>query len=113
MSHMLRTSFPKIALALLCGIVSTAGVGIATAATPQVDSAAISVKYDPTAIQTDTGARELYARLTDAAAALYPSSNPHWVPSQVQQLREQAIARAVAQIHSSKLDAIFNSSFKS
>jgi UrcA family protein len=104
---------PKMTLAmLLCGIVSAAGVGVASAATAQDNSPAITVKYDPAALQTDRGAQQVYNRLADAAAELYPSSSPHWVPSQVRQWREQSIARAVMTINSPKLVAVYTSTVK-
>jgi UrcA family protein len=109
-----HTMAPKIRLAmLLCGIVSAAGVGVASAATPRDNSAAVTVKYDPATLQTDRGAQQIYNRLADAAAELYPSSNPHWVPSQVRQWREQSIARAVMTINNPKLVAVYNSTVRS
>jgi UrcA family protein len=97
---------------LLCGIVSAAGAGVASATAAQQNSPAITVKYDPATLETDRGARQIYNRLADAAAELYPSSSPHWVPAQVRQWREQSIARAVMTISSPKLVAVYNSTLK-
>jgi len=104
---------PKITLAMvLCGIVWAAGLGAANAATAPVAAPAITIKYDPAALQTDRGAEQVYNQLANAAAELYPSSSPHWVPGQVREWREQSIARAVMTINSPKLAAVYNSTVR-
>ena len=113
-THKAHSGAPKITLAmLLCGIVAAAAIGAASAATPRDNAPVITVKYDPAVLQTDRGARHVYNQLAGAAAELYPSSSPHWVPTQVRQWREESIARAVTTINSPKLFAVYNSNVKS
>jgi UrcA family protein len=108
-----HTVAPKITLAMvLCGVVWAAGIGAANAATAPAASPAIAIKYNPAALQTDRGAQQIYNQLANAAAELYPSSSPHWVPSQVREWREQSIARAVMTINSPKLAAVYNSTVR-
>ncbi|HTV96992.1 MAG TPA: UrcA family protein [Steroidobacteraceae bacterium] len=99
---------------LICGIVGAAGIGAASAATSEDDVPAVTVKYDPTTLQTDGGARRLYERLANAAAEVCPQdvSSPHFVTRQMSACRAQAIARAVMKINSPRLVAVFNSSVK-
>jgi UrcA family protein len=103
----------KITLAMLmCGIGAAAAAGVASAAAPDVDVRALAVKYDPAVLQTDGGARQLYARIAKAAADVCPSFNPHLVSRDVQMCREQAIAGAVAKVHNERLAAVYLSSTK-
>jgi UrcA family protein len=112
-THKVRTLFPRMKVAMtLCAFVLAAGAGVASAATPKDDAPSISVKYDPATLQTDRGARQLYNRLAEAAAQLYPSSSPHFVPTQIREWREQSISRAVMTINSPKLVAVYNGTLK-
>jgi UrcA family protein len=104
---------PKITLAMLmCGIGAAAAAGVGGAATPDPDVRTLAVKYDPAALETDGGARQLYARITKAAADVCPSFNPHLVSPTVQACREQAIAGAVAKVHNERLAAVYLSATK-
>jgi UrcA family protein len=110
-----RMVLPKITIAMLiCGVVSAAGIGAASAAQTDEDVPAITVKYDSAALQSDRGARAVYSQLSKAAEALCPvyASSGRFVPPSVQQCRTQAVARAVMKINSPKLVAIYNSSAK-
>jgi UrcA family protein len=104
----------KITLAMLmCGIGAVAAAGMASAATPDLDTPTLAVKYDPAALDSDAGARQLYARLATAAAEVCPNyDNPHWVTHQVQVCRERAIENAVAKVHNPRLAAVYLSSTK-
>jgi UrcA family protein len=104
----------KITLAMLmCGIGAAGAAGIAGAATPDLDVATLAVKYDPAALETDVGARRLYARITNAAAEVCPNyGNPHWVSHKVQMCRDQAIENAVAKVHNPRLAAVYLSATK-
>jgi UrcA family protein len=103
----------KITLAMLmCGIGAAAAAGVAGAATQDSDVRTLAVKYDPTALETDSGARHLYARITNAAADVCPSFDPHFVSREVQMCREQAIAGAVAKVHNERLAAVYLSATK-
>jgi UrcA family protein len=103
----------KITLAMLmCGLGAVAAAGVAGAATADFDVRTLAVKYDPTALETDSGARQLYARITKAAADVCPSFAPHLVSRDVQMCREQAIANAVAKVHNERLAAVYLSATK-
>jgi UrcA family protein len=105
---------PKITLAMLmCGMGAATAGGVASAATPDLDVPAITLKYDPAVLGTDGGARRLYARIVNAAADVCPEYiNPHWVSPQVQACREKAIENAVAKVHNERLAAVYLSSTK-
>ncbi len=97
----------KITLAMLmCGIGAIAAAGAASAATPDLDEPTIAVKYDPATLESDSGARALYARLEHAAAEVCPAYDPHWVTHEVQLCREHAIENAVAKVHNPRLAAV-------
>jgi UrcA family protein len=104
----------KITLAMLmCGIGAVAGAGMASAATPELDTPAIAVKYDPASLDTYDGARRLYTRLANAAAEVCPNfENPHWISHQVEVCREHAIESAVAKVHNPRLAAVYLSATK-
>jgi len=105
---------PKITLAMLmCGIGAGTAAGVAGAATPDLDVPAIAVKYDPATLDTDRGARQLYARIAYAAAQVCPDyDNPHWVTHKVEVCREKAIENAVAKVHNPRLAAVYLSATK-
>ena len=104
----------KITLAMLiCGISAAAASGMASAATPDLDAPTIAVKYDPAALESYDGARQLYARLESAAVEVCPSyDSPHWISHQVQVCRDRAIENAVAKVHNPRLAAVYLSSSK-
>ena len=98
----------KITLAMLmCGVGVVAGAGMASAATPDQDVPTITVKYDPASLDTNDGARQLYARLANAAVEVCPSYDAHWISHQVEQCRAHAIESAVAKVHNPRLAAIY------
>jgi UrcA family protein len=109
-----RVSLPKITVAMLiCGIVSAAGIAAASAATPDENELAVTVKFDPVTLSTDRGAHVLYRRLVAAAAEVCPAvASPHLIPRAVQQCREQSVARAVYQINNPKLVAVYQTNSK-
>jgi UrcA family protein len=103
----------KITLAMLmCGIGAVAAAGVAGAATPDLDAPSIAVKYDPASLDTNDGARQLYARLANAAVEVCPSYDAHWISHQVEQCRAHAIESAVAKVHNPRLAAIYLSATK-
>jgi UrcA family protein len=98
----------KITLAMLmCGIGAVAAAGVAGAATPDLDAPSIAVKYDPASLDTNDGARQLYARLANAAVEVCPSYDAHWISHQVEVCRAHAIESAVAKVHNPRLAAIY------
>jgi UrcA family protein len=105
---------PKITLAMLmCGIGAAAAAGMASAATPDLETPTIVVKYNPATLDSYEGARRLYVRLANAAVEVCPNyGNPHWMSHQVQVCRDRAIENAVAKVHNPRLAAIYLSSTK-
>jgi UrcA family protein len=107
-SRKTRSAFSPLALALLLAGTGSL-IGAANAATARDEAPSITVRFNPTSLETTRGAQQLYNRLADAAAELYPSPDPHFVPTQVREWREQAVARAVLKINNPKLVAVYNS----
>jgi UrcA family protein len=106
-----RVSLPKVTIAMiLCGIVSAAGIGAASAAASDEDAPSVAVKYRSENLLTDSGARTVYRKIVVAAELVCPQYSGTLVPSQaVRQCRAQSIARAVMKINNSKLAAIHDS----
>jgi UrcA family protein len=102
----------KITLAMLmCGI-GAAAAGVANAVTPDADAPRIMVKYDPATLDSDAGARALYARLAKAAAEVCPNFEPHFISPQVQVCRSHALEDAVAKVHNERLVAVYRGANK-
>jgi UrcA family protein len=109
-------SRPKITLMmLLCGLVSAASIGAPSAAAGGDDVPSIAVKFSQESLVTDAGARQLYRRLIAAAEEVCPNNSVghRWVTDEVTQCRKQAVARAVYQINSPRLAALYAGSSKS
>jgi UrcA family protein len=104
----------KITLAMLmCGIGAAAATGMASAATPDLETPTLAVKYDAASLDTYEGARQLYARIASAAVEVCPNyDNPHWITHQVEVCRQRAIENAVAKVHNPRLAAIYESTTK-
>jgi UrcA family protein len=104
---------PKITLAMLmCGIGAASAAGVASAATPDLDVLTLAVKYDPATLDSDAGARQLYARLAKAAAEVCPNYEPHFISRQVQVCRSHALENAVAKVHNERLVAVYRGANK-
>lgn len=109
-----RVSLPKVTIAMiLCGIVSAAGIGAASAAsaaTPEQDAPSVVVKFPPGSLLTDSGARTVYRKIVSAAEQVCPQNPDSRIPNEaVRQCRAQSISRAVMKINNSKLAAIHDS----
>jgi UrcA family protein len=113
--HIVRVSRPQITIAMiLCGIVSAAGIGAASAAVQEDDAPSIVVKYNPESLKTDSGAHVVYRKIVLAAEQVCPPFASSVRPSQaILQCRAQAIARAVMKINDPKLAAIHASASRS
>jgi UrcA family protein len=110
-----RMVVPKITIAMMiCGIVSAAGVGAASAAAQDDGVPALKVKFDPQSLTTEQGARQLYRRLRNAASEVCPdyASEGRLFSVAVLECRKQALARAVMKINNPRLVAVYQSSMK-
>jgi UrcA family protein len=105
--QILRVSRPHISIAMiLCGIVSAAGIGAASAAV-QDDAPSVVVKFNPDNLLTDGGARVVYRQIVRAAEQVCPANPDSYIlSSSVRHCREQSIARAVMKINNPRLAAV-------
>ncbi len=101
-------------LMLVCGIAGAAAGGMASAATADEQVPHIAVHYTPQSLETDRGAQAVYHKIVHAAEEVCPndSSSPHFITGAVRTCREQAIARAVHDIHSPKVAALYAANSK-
>jgi UrcA family protein len=109
-STMARAAGPraKFALLLLGSFAGVMAAGAASAASPASDVPSVVVHYDPQSLATDAGVYALYRRITRAAEQVCPDPSIRSLSlrAQVEQCRNEAIARAVGQIDNSRLAAL-------
>jgi UrcA family protein len=106
----------RLTLAMIaCGMAGAASIGAASAATAADDAPSITVRYNPQSLDTESGARELYSRLVQAAAAVCPqgSDSPRWISDAVRECRAQSVSRAVLRVNNPRLAAVYATSAKS
>jgi UrcA family protein len=106
----MSTFIPKSALLLVGAIGYVMAAGAASAADPAGDPAgdppSIVVRFSSDELTTDSGAHAVYRRLVAAANKVCPENDYSiWLRERVQACRDQAIARAVAQINNPRLAA--------
>jgi UrcA family protein len=90
---------------LLGGLAALAVAGAASAA--PASEPTLVVRYDTAALETDVGARHVYAQIARAAERVCPNvSYSLLVSSAVLKCREEAISGAVGKIHNQRLAAI-------
>jgi UrcA family protein len=114
-TNAVTVSRPKVTvMMILCGIVGAGAMGAVSAATTDDDVPALTVRYNPETLATDSGARTLYRRLVSAAEAVCPatSAGRPFVSEVVKQCRDAAVARAVHQINSPRLAAVYETRVK-
>ena len=114
-SGQVGVSRPKVTLMMImCGIVGAVSAGAVSAATTDEDVLTTSVRYSPSSLETEQGAKALYRRLVNAAVEVCPQygGNPHFVSGAVRHCREQAIANAVFKINNPRLAAVHASNAK-
>jgi UrcA family protein len=106
---------PPVTIAMiLCGIVGTASVATAVAATPEDDAPSLVVKYDPVSLLSDSGAHAVYRKIVAAAEQVCPQNPGSFLLTQsFRECRAQAVARAVMKIDNPRLAAIHNSASRS
>ena len=103
------------ALATLCALstLATAALlaspAVVSAAEPAAAAPATTVYYNFSDLATDQGTRALYQRIARAAQAVCPSSDAldleTWSISR--ECQQQAVARAIGQIHNDRLAAVY------
>ena len=100
-----RAKFGLLLLGSLAGIMAAGG---ASAARLDSDVPSVVVKYSEQSLTTDEGVSALYRRITRAAEQVCPDPSIRSLSlrAQVEQCRNEAIARAVGQIDNSRLAAL-------
>jgi UrcA family protein len=86
-------------------LIAIAGLAPAIYAAPSGDVPRVVVKYDADQAQTEAGAQELYNRLSTAAKQVCPSDITRGLNRVVlaHQCQQEALARAVAKVHTRHL----------
>jgi UrcA family protein len=104
----------KFGLLLLGGLAGIMAAGAAGAATPGNDVPAVVVKYSDQSLATQDGVNQLYRRLMAAARQVCPDApiRDLGAMKQVEQCRNEAVARAIRQIDNPQLAALYASHSK-
>jgi UrcA family protein len=99
----------KLALVALGAVAGVLGIGTASAAGTDGDVPSIVVKYSDQNLSTDLGVKDLYAKIVRAAKQVCPDATIRdlKLQHQVDQCRDQAIARAIAKVDNSQLAALY------
>jgi UrcA family protein len=99
----------KLALVALGAVAGVLGVGTASAAGTDSDVPSLVVKYSDQSLSTDSGVKELYAQIVRAAKQVCPDATIRdlKIQHEVDQCRNQAIARAIAKVDNSQLAALY------
>ncbi len=97
----------KLSLLLLGSLAGLLAAGTAGAA--DIDAPSLVVKYSQQSLATDGGVQDLYRRITLAARKVCPeiSARDLSAQRQVEQCRDEAVARAIRQIDNSRLAALY------
>ena len=95
---------------LLVGCVLGIGSGMAHAASPVGDVQSVTVKFSDLNLATDAGADMLYRRIAAAARAVCPDPNIRDLRAFAsnEACRSEAIARAVRDVSSPRLAAVYS-----
>lgn len=102
-----RTSNTQTAAVL--GAMAALLIGIAmvpaASAAPIDETPSLVVQYDPQNLATDSGARAVYAKIASAARQVCPGDSSRDLRAifDARKCRQEAIARAVNQIHQPRL----------
>jgi UrcA family protein len=102
----------KLALVALGALAGVLGAGFAGAAGSDSDVPSIVVKYTNQSLATDSGVKDLYARIVRAAKQVCPDAPDVSIRNlnaerRVTQCRDQAIARAIRKVDNSQLAALY------
>src|SRR5665811_993748 len=97
-----RAKFSLLLLGSLAGVVAAG-----TASAADIDVPSLAVKYSLQSLATDSGVQDLYRRITLAARKVCPENSVRdlSMQRQVEQCRDEAVARAIRQIDNSRLAA--------
>jgi len=118
MSHFVTTGTAgpraKLTMLLIGGLAAVMGAGAAGAASPDSQVPSIVVHYSEQSLATDNGVNELYHRIVRASKQVCPDDAVRDLASRqmIQTCRQQAVARAIQQIHNSQLAALYASHSK-
>jgi UrcA family protein len=95
--------------AMAAGIVAAAATGVSAAATPAADAPSVVVHYADLNLATEQGARVLYRRIAIAAWNVCPDAGNRDLQALAERraCREQAIARAVRDVGTPLLAAVY------
>jgi UrcA family protein len=101
-------------LMLLGGLGCALGLGTATAQTSDNDVPRIVLHYSSQTLATDNGVQQLYHQIVRAAKQVCPDAGIHDLAAHASalQCRDLAVARAIHQIDSSELAALYATSSK-
>ena len=99
---------------LLGGLAVIAAAGVAGAAPASSDVPALTVRFNADMLSTDSGAKALYRRLTDAAEQVCPAqpTESRIINEKIQKCRNEAVAAAVEKIHNQRLAAVYRANAK-
>jgi UrcA family protein len=100
--------------ALAAGIIAAAAVGASAAGTPAADAPSVVVHYADLNLATEQGARALYQRIAIAAWNVCPVEDNRDLRAAAERrtCREQAIARAVRDVGTPLLAAVYADHWK-
>ena len=101
------------AAGVLVGVLAAVAAGAQEAVKDDSGVPQLTVQYRASQLETDQGTRRLYSRLRSAAERVCPQPTGTLINGAIAECREQAIAGAVAKIHSERLAALSGKSLKS
>lgn len=99
----------KLAFVALGAVAGALGVGTACAAGADSDVPSIVLKYSEQSLNSDSGVKELYARIVRAAKEVCPNIEIRDLNLQnrIKECRDQAIARAIHKVDNSQLATLY------
>src|SRR5260370_8070571 len=99
---------------VVCGVVGAAASGAISGGSLADDVPRQVVKYSPDVLNTDAGVRSLYPRIVKAAEEVCPATpGTRFIQKSVAECRAQSVARAVHQIDSPRMAALYAANSKS
>jgi UrcA family protein len=100
----------RVRALVLAGCLLAIASGMAHAAPATDEVPAVTVKYSDLNLTTDEGASRLYTRITGAARDVCPDSSPRELKAfaDSKACQAAAIARAVHEVHSPRLAAVYS-----